>query len=405
MENKKVSSATLIQSRLRGMKDRTKATNIKKEKEDEINNYKWLKSYDKSSNFKNNYGHDSSDSEDDVNEVKDSRKISSKNVNSTSNQIQDHILTPNNPSIKKKNVPKIRKSQESVKEPMKPPTKSPDISEIPLINQDRPSTPSANNDKNIHEKDLPKSDPIADAKLLEIDKKLNELKDLEQRVKASEEQIRMEARRAEEKMLEQIRLIEEKTKEAENQRKAQEELLKLAVGPLSHRSPYSTVHSKLSSGPPSARRINNRSAFSTAMSTHSQPIPSARSAKEHPLPPDAPKLFYQGNEWIQLWDYDEQSYYWWCEKQQKAQWEQPGTEHLYQNYDNPISDTDSGYESAGAMTDYSTDHENSYFTDSEAGDNNGWQEYWDEQAQAKYWYNNVTVSFKFYYYFSNLFLF
>jgi len=52
------------------------------------------------------------------------------------------------------------------------------------------------------------------------------------------------------------------------------------------------------------------------------------------------------------------------------------------------------------MTDYSTDHYESggEYTDGEYGDGSGyhtpWQEFWDEQAQAKYWYNAQTVRSK-----------
>jgi hypothetical protein len=63
------------------------------------------------------------------------------------------------------------------------------------------------------------------------------------------------------------------------------------------------------------------------------------------------------------------------------------------NYQNNDAD-DSGYESAGAMTDYSTDHNDEYsaYTDDTGYDDTVWHEYWDESAQAKYWYNEITVS-------------
>jgi hypothetical protein len=87
---------------------------------------------------------------------------------------------------------------------------------------------------------------------------------------------------------------------------------------------------------------------------------------------------YDGETWVQLWDPDEKAMYWYCERTQAAQWEKPGEEDAY---------------SVGGMTDYSTDY--SYesggeYTDSEYGDNNEWQEFWDESAQAKYWYNYNT---------------
>lgn len=88
-------------------------------------------------------------------------------------------------------------------------------------------------------------------------------------------------------------------------------------------------------------------------------------------------------QWVQLWDPDEYSTYWYCERTQVAQWEEPSHAH----------GEESGYESGGALTDYSTDNEQVGGYDSDnCANHTEWQEYWDEQAQAKYWYNNTTVS-------------
>ena len=107
----------------------------------------------------------------------------------------------------------------------------------------------------------------------------------------------------------------------------------------------------------------------------------------------------------------------------EAQWEVPGTLQspegrstvvpYFENndYDNnynsagTINEADeSGYESGGAMTDYSTDYNDDrsvYTADSDYGEYSQslspWQEYWDEQAQAKYWYNTNTVRILLYY--------
>lgn len=123
---------------------------------------------------------------------------------------------------------------------------------------------------------------------------------------------------------------------------------------------------------------------------------------------------HNGEEWVQLWDADEGAYYWYCERTQVAQWETPGEETDYyydqqqqQQYLGEVREEDSGYESGGAMTDYSTDHYDEYsrgdISDAEyaqGGEGIGygegsaypeWEEYYDEQAQANYWYNNITV--------------
>ena len=94
-----------------------------------------------------------------------------------------------------------------------------------------------------------------------------------------------------------------------------------------------------------------------------------------------------------------------CEAAQAAQWEAPsmappagsgghggGALTVY-NEGGYESDNHSrpGSSYSVAATDYSTDN---YSTDGDfsfMGDGDGmWQEYWDEQAQAKYWYNNDT---------------
>ncbi len=91
---------------------------------------------------------------------------------------------------------------------------------------------------------------------------------------------------------------------------------------------------------------------------------------------------YEGQEWVQLWDPDEKATYWYCELTQMAQWDEPGTA--------PAA-YDSGYDTEGAMTDYSTDYYSGAETDySDYASESVWAEYWDESAQAKYFYNQIT---------------
>ena len=133
-------------------------------------------------------------------------------------------------------------------------------------------------------------------------------------------------------------------------------------------------------GPPSAQP----SARSMPGTARSAP-PTARSARgPEGIPADAPKMEYGGEEWVQLWDPDEKATYWYCVATEAAQWEDPGTEPAYDGYD-------TGYDTEGAMTDYSTDYYSGAETDySEYAADTVWQEFWDDSAQAKYWYNNET---------------
>ena len=70
---------------------------------------------------------------------------------------------------------------------------------------------------------------------------------------------------------------------------------------------------------------------------------------------------------------------------------------------NSNDEDEEGYatDSGSVMTDYTSDTYNdnysSAYDDYDGGENSEWQEFWDEQAQGKYWYNNIsgnlTVSF------------
>ncbi len=201
-------------------------------------------------------------------------------------------------------------------------------------------------------------------KLKQIDEKLMALADLEKRLKESEEKVRLEVKLAEEKVQAQLRLLDEKTKQVEAERKAREELMQLAVGPMSHRSPFATLRSGTSTVPTSARSNLGRT-------------------------PDALPILVNGNQWVKLWDASNQTFYWWCEKLQLAQWEDPRLKTTESEMENDSI-------SVGALTDYSTDGDEQFTENHKYASNSSpWQEYWDEQAQAKYWYNNETVGIYF----------
>lgn len=385
MENlaiKQEAGAIKIQAQLRGLKDRKKVQAIKSKEDTKKKQKEWLESYQKKDNPV-------------FTSYRDPEPKSLPTDSPMSNQPRPPSSSVSRPSttqgvspVKSGKVPEIKSpAPEKIS---RAPTPDASSKPNPLV----PTLPL-----NVAPATTPVQQLVDNSKLQELDNKLKMLEDLEKRIKESEEKVKLEAMKAEERVQEQMKLLDERTKQAEADRLAREELLKLAVGPVSHRSPFSTLNGGNNKMPNSSRMP--RSAFSTLNSAP----PTARSARSGPIPANAPRLTYGGNEWVQLWDSEQQSYYWWCEKTQAAQWEQPGMEYDNNQYhphaltdhvretddDKSEAGTESGYESAGGMTDYSTDYENSYYG-SEAGDTEEWQEYWDEQAQAKYWYNNNTVS-------------
>jgi hypothetical protein len=214
-----------------------------------------------------------------------------------------------------------------------------------------------------------------DSKVSELDERMRRLEEMEKTMIEKEERMIQAAKKAEEKAAEMQRAIEAMEKRAaeeEAEKQVRRSMMELAAGPMS------SMGSQLSTGPvrssrPSARNgpmASSRSKADGPMS--SRPPPTARSAKDGtPRPTEVLKVHVQGVEWVQLWDPDESAWYWYCESTGAAQWDQPN---------------EYGYESAGAMTDYST--ENDGWNTEGAGSE--WQEYWDEQAQAKYWYNTTT---------------
>jgi hypothetical protein len=263
----------------------------------------------------------------------------------------------------------------------------------------RPTSPAKENQTEVADNKRPisaavrtvTSEPAANnAALQEIDMKMKMLEELEKRIKLSEENLLNEAKKAEEKVQHQIKLLEEKTKQAENERLAREELMRLAVGPLSYRSPFSTGRSQFATNPggPIRSPYSSLPGGVAGMPPHLMGSGGASHPSIHYG--QAEKLEFDGHEWMQLWDEQTHAFYWWCEALQMSQWHRPGTDE--ENDNKFETQTDSGNESVGGMTDYS-DHESTLYPESEYGEASSlWQEFWDEQAQAKYWYNNSTVS-------------
>lgn len=264
----------------------------------------------------------------------------------------------------------------------------------------------------------------------ELEQKIKQLEALERSIHEKEQSMIMAAKLSEEKALaveNALKTIEERAKRDEAERLAQKQLLEMAAGPISHRSEYASIPRPGGVPMGSARGSARRSMPNTARSMHSAP-PTARSAKGA-IPPHAPRMFYGGEEWVQLWDADEAAYYWYCERTEAAQWDAPGEEYADYEYLSDVPEGDNekqnsrpgssyagsdsgydtgyetGYDSEKAMTDYSYDHFDDYSratsANSQAAHAGGsladglsgvaeWEEYFDEQAQANYWYNNLT---------------
>ena len=256
----------------------------------------------------------------------------------------------------------------------------------------------------------------------EMDQKIRRLEQIEKSIQEREKAMSEAAAESEARakaLEEQLKNMEMKQKSEEAERMVQQEMLKQAMGSISQMSarsyngngngvtqPNSARPGKPGPGPIHSARsqISARSHMSSGgplgsarsipdTGRHSAP-PTARSAREGAgIPPDAVRMEHpeDGSDWVQLWDPDENANYWYCEETQAAQWEEPGQDPYNYNYN---YDSEAGYETDAtnqtAMTDYSTDYysgaESEYSAHSDGAVE--WQEYWDESAQAKYWYNN-----------------
>jgi len=225
-----------------------------------------------------------------------------------------------------------------------------------------------------------------------VNEKIKRLEEMEKSIAEKEQRMMELARVATEKadaMERALKLMEERAMQEDADRMARKNLLDLAAGPISNRSPYtssgpiSSTAGLSSSGPMSSKGpmtsniSNKQSGYNLLSSRGKKDPPSARSAKDgSPRPPNSARAVSKGKEWVQLWDPKENAWYWYCDKTGLAQWDHPSGEQ--------------GYESSGNVTDYSTDNYESGGYETDAADTGGWAEFWDEQAKAKYWYNHNT---------------
>jgi hypothetical protein len=227
-----------------------------------------------------------------------------------------------------------------------------------------------------------KAKMAADAQ--QMDERIKRLEALENSLVAREMQVSELSKQAElqaEQAKEALVVFQQQQKESEEQKKKMQQLLDMAAGPLSHRTDMSTGAAMNTGG-------TRRSTARGRQSARDRMPPTAMSARGGAgVPEDANVVTYEGDDWVQLWDPDEYSWYWYNRQTQEAQWEYPGTD----------ADGFSGYESAGGITDYSTDAGEESGYESEAGPTHHagnatspWQEFWDEQAQSKYWFNEGT---------------
>ena len=196
--------------------------------------------------------------------------------------------------------------------------------------------------------------------------KLDRLAEMEKSIIEKELKMAQATRLADERaaaMEKAMKDFEERARIEEAERAMQRQMMELAAGPVQTARSEALVDPK-STRTPRTKRDNF------------DPPPTARSAREEGIPKDAEKFSFEGRKWYKLWDEQESAYYWYCPSTKAAQWEKPG-------------ETNTGYESSGNTTDYSTDWYESGgdYTD---GEGETWQEYYDDAAQAKYWYNPAT---------------
>jgi len=109
------------------------------------------------------------------------------------------------------------------------------------------------------------------------------------------------------------------------------------------------------------------SALATTPATHSQAIQSS------------PATTTPTDEWIELYDDESKSKYYFNEKTNVTSWSAPA-----RNYESDGYDTTG---SRGTALDYDTDNHDLYDEQSATEE---WSEQWDESAQATYWFNNNT---------------
>jgi hypothetical protein len=187
-----------------------------------------------------------------------------------------------------------------------------------------------------------------------------------------------EAEKRSREMQTALKAMEERAAAEEAERAARRELMMMAAGSI----------------PNTQRTDAPKSARAPESARHSAP-PTARSARGGAgIPASCRRVVWDSREWCELWDEDEEAYYWYCELTSEAQWDRPGDDFTGDDEHNYSKTGDnSGYQSEGGRTDYTSDSGHHGY-DSEWSDGGTlgveWTEYWDDSASAKYWYNNNT---------------
>lgn len=228
-------------------------------------------------------------------------------------------------------------------------------------------------------------DPATNVHAKELEDRIKRLEEIEKNIADREQKMLESAQLAEQKaqeMMSAMKDMEERQKKEAEDAAQRNYLLSMAAGPMDTMN--SAMNTRRGSG--IFRTGGSTASRYSTMSSARWPAgkPGTSRKANAPIAASAPRMFYNGAEWVQLWDETYQAAYWYNENSGESTWWQPGTEPEYdENY----------YSSDGNITDYSTEYESGKeYSGSEAGEGDltGWQEYWDEQAQAKYWYNYET---------------
>jgi hypothetical protein len=214
-----------------------------------------------------------------------------------------------------------------------------------------------------------------------IDEKLQKLAEMEKSMLEKERRMEAAAKEAElrsKEMQHALKLMQDRAAAEEAERASRKALMMDAMGSMG--SMMSTNQSAMATQPTAKPALES--------SRHDGP-PTGRSARGGAgIPASCRRVIHDSREWCELWDDDEEAYYWYCELTQEAQWDRPD---VADDLDHGYASAGGGYQSEGGRTDYTSDHSYGYNsgTDfSQGGGGEEWTEYWDESAQAKYWYNN-----------------
>jgi len=153
---------------------------------------------------------------------------------------------------------------------------------------------------------------------------LDKLSAIEKSIEEREKRMNEATRLAEERataMEKALKDFEERARAEEAERAVRQQMFELAAGPIN------SSRSMMSSTGPGTNRSargnaqqgggggNNSARTPRSKRDNYDAPPSARSARDTAgIPPDAPKIKHDGQTWVQLWDPEENAYYWYCPK-------------------------------------------------------------------------------------------